>query len=303
MRSPGPPLVHHPEYVASGLPAGHRFTMQRYAALAALLKEEGLAPDGFHVPEAAPAPLLQQAHAPAYVRAVLDGTLDPAAVRRIGFPLIPPVVRRSRLATGGTLLAARLALLSGLALNTAGGSHHARRDAGAGFCVFNDVAVAAARLLDEGVVGRILIVDLDVHAGDGTASSFAHDSRVFTLSVHCASNWPLDPPASTMDVGLAPGTPGGPYLEAVRAALTQALARFRPDLVFYLAGVDVHRDDRLGKLALTDQDIAARERMVLDLVRGRDLPLACVLAGGYDPDPRVIAGRNLHLFRAAAGVA
>ena len=293
------PIVHHPDYTAD-TPDGHRFPMQKFARLAQILRDDGLVPHGFVTPERIARADLIRAHTPAYVDAVLGRTLDPAAVRRIGFGLTERVVLRAQLATAGTLLAARLALQGGLACNSAGGSHHARADQGAGFCVFNDVAVAASVLLAEGLVKQILVVDLDVHHGDGTALIFRDEPRVFTLSMHCDDNWPLEKPPSDLDVALPKGTSDAGYLAVLDDCLPALLDQVRPDLVFYIAGVDPHQDDRLGKLALTDQGLMARERHVINAVRGRAIPLVTVLGGGYGHDVDAVARRHSLVFHAAA---
>jgi len=293
------PIVHHPDYTAD-TPDGHRFPMQKFARLAEILRQDGLVPHGFVTPEPVARADLIRAHTPAYVDGVLSRTLDPAAVRRIGFSLTERVVLRAQLATAGTLLAARLALQEGLACNSAGGSHHARADQGAGFCVFNDVAVAASVLLAEGVVEQILVVDLDVHHGDGTALIFRDEPRVFTLSMHCDDNWPLEKPPSDLDVALPKGTGDAGYLAALDDCLPALLDQVRPDLVFYIAGVDPHQDDRLGKLALTDQGLMTRERRVIEAVRGRAIPLVTVLGGGYGHDVDAVARRHSLVFHAAA---
>lgn len=297
-----PPLVHHPDYTAD-TPDGHRFPMGKFARLAAMLAAEGLAPDGFHTPEPASSALLNHAHSPDFTRAVLEHSLDARAARKIGFAMTERVVLRARLATAGTLLAARLALRHGLAGNTAGGSHHARRGEGAGFCVFNDVAVAAAALLVEGAVGRALVVDLDVHHGDGTASIFAAEPRVTTFSMHCEQNWPLEKPPSDLDIGLPAGTGDEDYLKSLADALPGLIGRARPNIIFYIAGVDPHSDDRLGKLCLTDEGLAARDRFVLRAARAAGVPLVFVLGGGYAASVDEVARRHAIVFREAARLA
>ncbi|MBW3558382.1 MAG: histone deacetylase [Proteobacteria bacterium] len=292
------PIVHHPAYRAE-TPVGHRFPMGKFARLAEVLVEEGLAPDGFVRPEPASFAVVSRAHHPDYVRAVFDCDLPREAERRIGLPITPSVVLRSRAATAGTLLTARLALEHGLACNTAGGSHHAAGAHGAGFCVFNDVAVAAANLLAEGAVSRVLVVDLDVHQGDGTAEIFAGDERVFTLSVHAAKNFPARKVAGDLDLELADGVEDEAYLAAVAGVLPEALERVQPELVFYNAGVDPHRDDKLGRLALSNEGLAARDRYVLEQCRGRGLPVAGVIGGGYSDDLDALARRHATLHRAA----
>lgn len=298
-----PLIVHHPAYVAP-LPAGHRFPMPKFGALFALLRAKGLAPEGqLREAEAVDPADLALAHTPAYVAAVLGQRLGPAELRRLGLPLTAAVVARSRAAVGGTLLTARLALAHGLACNTAGGSHHAFAGFGAGFCVFNDVAVAARVLLAEGTVRRVLVIDLDVHQGDGTAAILGADPAIFTLSVHCRTNFPARKERSTRDLALDPETGDEAYLAAVRPLVEAALDGFRPDLVFYNAGVDPHMDDRLGRLALTDQGLAARDAAVLEACRSRGRPLAVVVGGGYALDVATVAARHALLHEVAADLA
>ncbi len=294
-----PPVVHHPAYSAD-MPAGHRFPMGKYAALAQVLIEEGLVPaTGFSRPEPATFAALAAVHDPVYVRQVMDLAVPREVERRIGLPITQAVADRARAATGGTVLAARLALEYGLACNTAGGSHHAGPAGGAGFCTFNDVAVAARMLLAEGAVRQILVVDCDVHQGDGTAAIFEREPRVFTFSMQGEKNYPVRRAVSDMDIELPDGTTDEPYLAALQDALPGLLGRVRPDLVFYVAGVDPHADDRLGRLSLSDEGLAARDAFVL----GTCLPHANVvgvIGGGYDKDIQALARRHATLHRAAA---
>jgi acetoin utilization deacetylase AcuC-like enzyme len=293
------PIVHHPAYQAE-IPAGHRFPMGKFRRLAEVLVEERLvAPDGFERPGPAPEAALRLAHDGAWVDAVLGGTVPEKVAREIGFPLTAGVVDRARAATGGTIHAARLALAHGVALNTAGGSHHARRAQGAGFCVFNDVAVAAAALLRERAVRKVVVVDLDVHQGDGTADIFAGDGRVTTLSVHAERNYPHRKIPSTHDIGLADRTGDAAYLAVVRDAVGAVLSAARPDIVFYNAGVDPHADDRLGRLGLADDGLAARDRLVIGAAKAIGVPLVGVIGGGYDDDVDRLARRHATLHRAA----
>ena len=239
------PVVHHPAYVAP-MPTGHRFPMAKFGRLMVrLLEDRVVAPAQIRVPEPAPVASLGLAHARAYVDAVLNQTLDAAAGRRIGLPITAGVAARARAANGGTLLTARLALEHGLACNTAGGSHHAFADHGSGFCVFNDVAVAAHVLLAEDRIERALVVDLDVHQGDGTAAIFRDEPRVFTFSMHCRLNFPLRKQASDLDLALEAGLEDDAYLALLAEHLPGLLEDVRPDLVFYNAGVDPHVDDQL----------------------------------------------------------
>lgn len=295
-----PLIVHHPAYVAP-LPAGHRFPMPKFGALFRRLDALGLAPEALrHVPLPAPREMLRRAHDQAYVTAVLGRRLSPEALRRLGLPLSPGVVLRSRAAVAGTVLTARLALEHGLACNMAGGSHHAFAGFGAGFCVFNDVAIATRALLAEGRVRRVLVIDLDVHQGDGTAAIFERDPSVTTLSVHCRTNFPARKQQSTRDLALDPDTGDRDYLAIVRPLIESILDRVAPDLVFYNAGVDPHKDDRLGRLALGDQGLAEREAMVLEACRRRGLATAVVVGGGYAFDIETVAARHALLHEVAA---
>jgi acetoin utilization deacetylase AcuC-like enzyme len=297
-----PPIVHHPAYTAD-IPAEHRFPMQKYRRLAEIVAAENLAPSGFATPEPATAAELALAHDPAYVDAVLALAVPPAIEREIGLPMNETVVRRACAAAGGTILTGRLALAHGLATNTAGGSHHARSSQGAGFCTFNDVAVAIRVLMREGLIGTALVVDCDVHQGDGTAEIFAGDANVMTLSLHAEKNYPIRKRQSTIDIGLADRTDDRAYLEALDAILAPLLDRTHPDIVFYNAGVDPHEEDRLGRLSMTDAGLAARDSLVISAVRGRDIPLAGVIGGGYGADVEPIACRHALLHRAAASYA
>lgn len=294
------PVVHHPGYVAP-LPDGHRFPMAKYGRLIEMLREQGLAGgENIHAPELAPTEWLALAHDRAYVDAIVGLDAGPAIERRIGLPLSPAMVLRSRLAVAGTVLAGELALAGGIACNAAGGSHHAGPTHGAGFCVFNDVAVAARVLQWQGRARRILIVDLDVHQGDGTAAIFRGDDSVFTFSLHCEHNYPVRKQTSDLDVGLPAGSGDAVYLATLALYLPDLFRRARPDLVFYNAGVDPHRDDRLGRLALTDEGLAMRERMVVEACRRASLPLATVIGGGYAPDIDALARRHALVTQAAA---
>lgn len=293
------PIIASPDYDAP-LPPGHRFPMGKFRALADVLQARDLVPEGFARPEPADEGLLCLAHERAYVRRVLARSLHPQEERRIGLPVTEDVAKRARAAVGGTLLTARLALAYGLACNTAGGSHHAFHGGGAGFCVFNDVAIAALALLAEGKVKRVLIIDLDVHQGDGTALILADEPRAYTFSMHCQSNFPSVKPPSDRDIGLARGTGDAHYLEVLEGALPEVFAAARPDLIFYNAGVDVHEADQLGQLCLSDAGLAAREAMVLDFARATGVPLASVLGGGYGADVHAVALRHAILPQLAA---
>ncbi len=283
-------LVHHPDYVAA-LPPGHSFPMDKYGLLMVALAEAG-ADYTLHAPEPAPREWIEAVHDPAYVAAVFDGTLSRDAERRIGFPVTPAMVARSRLVIGGTYRAARLALAEGFAANTAGGSHHALPGGGAGYCIFNDLAVAGARLLADGHVARLAVIDLDVHQGDGTAAIFAGRADAVTFSMHAAKNFPVRKAVSTRDVELPDGMEDTEYLAVLAAELPAFLDAHRPDLVLYQAGVDGHVDDRLGRLALSDAGLAARDRFVAAACLARGIPLASTVGGGYGADRRAVARRH-----------
>ena len=234
-----------------------------------------------------------------YVRGVIELSLPADVVRRIGMPNTDSVAIRARAATGGTLLAARLALEGGIACNTAGGSHHACAESGAGFCVFNDVAVAARRLLAEGRIGQALVVDLDVHQGDGTARIFENDPSVFTFSMHAEKNFPHRKAVSDLDVELADATGDAEYLAKLADVLPALLSSVRPDIVFFNAGVDPHADDKLGRLSLTDAGLERREAYVLGACLDREIPVVGVIGGGYDADIDRLAARHAILHRTA----
>jgi acetoin utilization deacetylase AcuC-like enzyme len=296
-----PPIVSHPSYEAA-LPEGHRFPMRKYGRLATVLRERGLAPHGFVEPEPAGADLLALAHDRAYVDQVLACAVPREVERRIGLPVDAGVVRRACTSAGGTLLAARLALRHGLAGSTAGGSHHGQRLTGAGFCVFNDVAVAAMALKREGAIRRALVVDLDVHQGDGTADCLSDDPGLFTFSLHAERNYPVRKIPGDLDVGLPDGLEDDAYLDALRPHLPRLLDALQPDLVFYNAGVDPHRDDKLGRLRLTDEGLRRRDRFVVAEARRRKAPLVAVVGGGYADDVEALARRHAFVFEAMAGI-
>jgi acetoin utilization deacetylase AcuC-like enzyme len=261
------------------LPSGHRFPMPKYAALRARVAR--LAPQHMREPEPASDAQLSGPHAESYIADVVGGTLEPAAQRRIGFPWSPAMVARSRHSAGATLAACRSALEHGCGINLAGGTHHAHRSFGSGFCVFNDAAVATRALQAEGRVERVMVVDLDVHQGDGTAAILAGDATTFTLSLHGRRNFPFRKASSDLDVELDDGTGDATYLATLQAALRVALGRFAPDLVIYLAGADPYVGDRLGRLALSKDGLRARDRFVLETLALRGVPVAIAMAGGY----------------------
>ncbi len=267
------------------LPPGHRFPMEKYSRLRAQLMDSGVfAPDDFRVPDAASDTELRRAHDANYLQRVVDGTLDAAEQRRIGFPWSPQMVERSRRSAGATLAASRSAITDGCAANMAGGTHHAGRDFGAGFCVFNDAAVATLALRAEGLAQRVAIVDCDVHQGDGTAHILGHDPDTWTLSLHGEKNFPFRKQRSHHDIGLADGTGDAEYLSRLDKALQRIFTEFDPELIIYLAGADPFEGDRLGRLALTREGLAKRDEMVLARCRDHRVPVAIAMAGGYGHD-------------------
>lgn len=272
-------LFHHPAYVVP-LPEAHSFPMSKYGLLPGALRELG-APFRIEAPEPIGDDWIAAVHEPDYARSVIAARVDPATERRIGFAVTPAVSLRSRLAAGGTWAAALRALEDGFAANGAGGSHHAMPAHGAGYCVLNDLAIAAHRLTAERRAQRVLIVDLDVHQGDGTAVMMAGRADVFTFSMHAERNFPARKSRSGLDIALPDGTGDAAYLEALERALPRLLGDFGPDLILYQAGVDVHADDRLGRLALTDAGLEAREALVMQAARRRGIALASTLGGGY----------------------
>lgn len=253
-------------------------------------------------PELPPQAWLELVHDRAYIQAYCQGTLDAKAQRRIGLPWSAALAERTRLAIGGTVLAAKLALSYGLACNTAGGTHHAFPSYGSGFCIFNDLAVAARVLLHLGLVQRLLVVDLDVHQGDGTAFIFRDDPAVFTFSMHCADNFPGRKQQSDLDIGLPQGLDDDGYLQILARTLPELLDRVRPDLVLLDAGVDVHVEDRLGKLALSDRGLYRRERLAIGTCIAAGCPVAGVIGGGYAANLEALVERHSYLHRAAREV-
>ena len=266
------------------LPPGHRFPMAKYAMLRDALKAHLPQIQLLQAPRVSDAELLR-VHTPDYVRGIADGSLPPAVMREIGFPWSQAMAERARRSVGATVAAARSALRQGIGANLAGGTHHAYADKGAGFCVFNDVAVAArvlqAQQQREGRSLQVAVIDLDVHQGNGTARIFQGDESVFTLSIHGEKNFPFRKEAGDMDVGLPDGTGDADYLAALEATLIELDRRCKPQLVFFLAGADPHEGDRLGRLKLTFQGLQARDHRVLDWCLSRRIPLVLLMAGGY----------------------
>ena len=274
--------IYYTDHYVLPLPPGHRFPMQKYALLRERVQAAGLAGEhGLLLPPAATDEEILRAHDPRYLARVVGGTLSPEEQKRIGFPWSPQMVERSRRSSGATLAAARAALDDGVGVNLAGGTHHAFRDRGEGYCVFNDAAIAALALQAEGRIRRAVIIDCDVHQGNGTASILAGDSAVFTFSIHGANNFPFTKEQSDLDIELPDGTGDAAYLEALEQCVCHALSAAQADLALYLSGADAFEGDRLGRLGLSKAGLSARDRLVFELCQSAGIPVAVAMAGGY----------------------
>jgi acetoin utilization deacetylase AcuC-like enzyme len=278
----------------------HSYPMDKYRLVPErLLTEKTLTSEDLIEPEAATLDDVLRVHTPEYVHAFVNGTLERKAMLRIGLPWSPELVRRAFAVIGGTIGSARLALHDGVAVNLAGGTHHAFADHGEGYCIFNDMVVTLRRLRTEGVARRFLVIDLDVHQGNGTALLCHTDAEVFTFSMHGESNYPARKERSSWDIALADGMTDEQYLAILSSALPQILERFRPELIFYQAGVDVLAGDRFGKLALTMNGVGERDRLVCEFARRAGLPLVITLGGGYARDISRIVEAHCQTVRVA----
>lgn len=294
------PLIFHDDY-SPPLPPGHRFPMEKFRLLRDHLVASGLTTDQALLrPEPCPRELLALAHDRTYVERYCSGDMSREELRRLGLPWSPQLAQRTVRAVGGSLLAADMALRHGLACHLAGGTHHAHHDHASGFCIFNDLAVIALSLLESGRVGRVLIFDCDVHQGDGTARILEQVPDAVTVSLHCEKNFPVRKARSDWDIGLTPGLGDADYLKVVDDTLNYLLPLYQPDLVIYDAGVDVHRDDALGLLNLSDDGLAMRDSAVIEHCLGRDIPVVGVIGGGYDKDRALLARRHAQLHFSAA---
>ena len=287
------------QYVIA-LPEGHRFPIAKYALLRDAVLAEGVVPAAaLHDPARAPRADVQRVHDAAYIDRLLRGTMPAAEQRVLGFPWSEVLVERSFRAAGGTLEAAHHALDAGIAMNLAGGTHHAFASHGEGFCVLNDVAIAVQALRAAGRIRRAVVIDLDVHQGNGTHAIFAGDEATFTFSMHGRRNYPFRKVGGTLDVELEDGTGDTEYLERLAAVLPDVLARARADLVFYLAGADPHEGDTLGRLALTFDGLMRRDALVLESARAVGVPVAIAIAGGYGRDIRDTVRVHVNTARVA----
>jgi acetoin utilization deacetylase AcuC-like enzyme len=273
------PVINHEDYFAK-IGDDHKFPINKFGELANFLLKKKII-NHFHKPYPCSVKTLKGAHSQTYISNIINKSLDQNGVKKIGFPLVDSVIKRSLVATGGTVLASKLALEHRIACNTAGGSHHANFDGGAGYCVFNDVAVAANYLLNKGLVKKILIVDLDVHQGNGNSDIFGNNKNVFTFSMHSKSNYPAKKSKSDLDIDLEDNIEDQEYIEILKNSI-QLLNKQKFDFVFYIAGVDVHFNDRLGKLKLTDDGIKKREEIVIENFFSKKIPICGVLGGGYN---------------------
>jgi len=293
------PIAFDPCY-ALPLPEGHRFPMQKYELLPTQLRLEGTAQaDDFFIPQKASRELVQRVHYPAYVEQLIHQNLDRAEIRKIGFPLSEALIEREFIIAGGTVQGCEMALETGIALNIAGGTHHAYAHRGEAFCLLNDQAIAAQYLLDRGWAKQILIVDLDVHQGNGTAAIFQDQPQVFTFSMHGAKNFPFKKEKSDLDLALEDGTTTSDYLELLANTLPKLIKKLQPDFIFYLSGVDVLATDKLGRLALTIAGCKERDAFVFEVCKQNKIPVQCSMGGGYSIDITLIVEAHANTFRLA----
>ena len=291
------PVVNHKDYVAK-IEDDHKFPIKKFGELANYLIEKKIV-SKFYEPNPCSIETLKEAHSEKYILDIKNKSLSEKSIKKIGFPLNDSVVKRSFIATGGTVLASKLAINYGLACNTAGGSHHANFHGGAGYCVFNDVAVAAKYLLNRGLANKILIVDLDVHQGNGNSDIFKDNKNVFTFSMHSKSNYPAKKSESDLDVDLKDNMEDKEYLDILKFNLIN-LNNEDFDFVFYIAGVDIHFNDRLGKLKISDQGINLRDKIVIDNFFSKRIPICGVLGGGYNKDFKKLIELHSSLHKTCA---
>jgi acetoin utilization deacetylase AcuC-like enzyme len=274
--------IFYSDHFVLPLPEGHRFPMQKYSLLRQRVVEAQLVPpEDMQIPEPAGDEQILLVHDAEYLERVKAGTLSEKEIRRIGFPWSHQMVERSRRSVGGTLGACRAALQEGIGVNLAGGTHHAYSDHGEGYCVFNDCAIAARAMQKEGLADRIAILDCDVHQGNGTAAIFQDDPSVFTFSIHGAKNFPFHKETGSLDIALPDGTGDEPFLDALQGGVQRALELADADLALYLAGADPYVGDLLGRLSVSKIGLATRDRLVFDMCRRAEIPIAVTMSGGY----------------------
>ncbi|MGR5301156.1 histone deacetylase family protein [Vibrio alfacsensis] len=301
------PLIYHPIYSQLDLPIGHRYPIMKYQFLyQAVLTKMNEARWGHQIQLFQPEPLtadhIKRVHGEEYVDLLISGTLPAAKMRRIGFPWSESLMTRTFTSTAGTVLTAELALEQGIAIHLSGGYHHAHKDFGSGFCLFNDLVIAAKHMLDNELVDKVLIIDSDVHHGDGTATLCEHEPDIVTLSFHCDKNFPARKPASDLDVPLARGTDDEAFLMAFKEVTKMAIHLHRPDLVIYDAGVDIHTDDELGYFDVSTQGILERDRFLMQLMKDKGIPVAAVVGGGYRTQHADLVPIHMQLIHAAHDV-
>ena len=292
-------IAYHPIYQLP-LPEGHRFPMEKYDLLPKQLLYEGTCEkEDFFAPEKIPNTIIESVHDSKYLDRLLNLALDPKEVRKIGFPLSQQLIDREIIIAGGTVEGAKRALTDGIAMNIAGGTHHAFSAWGEAFCLLNDQAIAAQYLIDQQLVNRVLIVDLDVHQGNGTAEIFKNNPAVFTFSMHGAKNYPFHKEESDYDLAMEDGTNDTTYLNTLKTALPHLLEKVKPDFIFYLCGVDVVATDKLGRLGMSIAGCKARDAFVLESCKSLDIPVQCSMGGGYSKDIKIILEAHANTFRIA----
>lgn len=295
-------IAYHPSYKYS-LPEGHRFPMAKYNLLPAYLLNRGIcSEENFFEPEKIAAEIILKVHTEEYYQRLLNLELDKKEIRKIGFPLRADLVNRGHYIIGGTIKGCEYAIGNGVALNIAGGTHHAYADHGEAFCLLNDQAVAAQYLLNTEKASKILIVDLDVHQGNGTAKIFENNPNVFTFSMHGAKNYPFKKEQSDLDIGLEDGTGDDEYLSVLKNTLPILLKKIQPDFIFYLSGVDILKGDKLGRLACTLEGCKARDRFVFETCKNHNIPVQVSMGGGYAPDIAIIIEAHANTFKMAQEV-
>ena len=294
------PIAYHPIYKHS-LPEGHKFPMLKYDLLPQQLLLEGIAEENdFFAPEIADLKYIYAVHEKKYVDDLLNLTLDAKAVRKIGFPLSAELIEREMRITQGTIVGCERALQTGVAFNIAGGTHHAFTNRGEGFCMLNDQAIGANFLLEHQLATKILIIDLDVHQGNGTAEIFQHNTKVFTFSVHGQTNYPFKKEISDLDIGLATGTADAEYLAIINEFVPKLINQEKPDFIFYLSGVDILESDKLGNLNCTLEGCKKRDEIVFSNCQKFQIPVQCSMGGGYSPEIKTIINAHTNTYRVAA---
>ena len=291
------PQYHHP------LPDNHRFPMEKYTLLPEQLIYEGTVTEAnFFIPPSFPESVITAVHTQAYWEKLQALNLTKQEIRKTGFPLSQQLIEREVIIMNGSIQGALYAIEYGVAMNIAGGTHHAFTDRGEGFCLLNDIAVASVYLLDNQLAKQILVVDLDVHQGNGTAQIFQHDSRVFTFSMHGESNYPMQKEKSDLDIGLPDKITDKPYLEILYKILPELIDRVKPDHIFYQCGVDILETDKLGRLGVTKEGCKERDRFVLQTAKDHKIPITCSMGGGYSPDIKVIIDAHANTYRLAQSI-